>query len=135
MLEKTLAIIKPHAVASHATGMIINFIELNKFTVLRMEKVQLSRAQGEQFYDIHKEKPFFNELVENIIAGPVVVMTLVKENAIQEWRDLMGATNPEKATVGTIRKMFGTSISFNAAHGSDAPETAAREVKFFFPDL
>lgn len=134
-MEKTFAIIKPDAVAAHHTGMIISLIELNKFTIKGMRKVHLTRAQAEEFYAVHKERSFFGELVEYMISGPVVVMALEKENAIQEWRDLMGATNPAKAAPGTIRKMFGTSIGNNATHGSDAPETAAVEVKFFFPEL
>lgn len=135
MVEKTFAIIKPDAVAAKNIGAIIETIERNKFTILRMQKVELSRQQAEQFYAVHKERSFLGELVSYMTSGPVVIMALAQENAIQNWRDLMGATNPEKAAPGTIRKMFGTSIGNNATHGSDSPETAAQELKFFFPDL
>lgn len=135
MVERTFAIIKPDAVAAKHIGAIIETIERNKFTILRMQKVQLARVQAEQFYAVHKERPFFGELVEYMISGPVVIMALEQENAIQNWRDLMGATNPEKAAPGTLRKMFGTSIGNNATHGSDSATTAAQELKFFFPDL
>lgn len=135
MVEKTFAIIKPDAVAAKHIGAIIETIERNKFTILRMQRVELSRAQAEQFYAVHKERSFFGELVDYMISGPVVIMALAQENAIQNWRDLMGATNPEKAAPGTLRKMFGTSIGNNATHGSDSAETAAQELSFFFPDL
>ena len=135
MLEKTFAIIKPDAVANGDSGDIISLIERNKFTILRMEKKQLSKEQAEQFYAVHKERPFFGELVEGMIKGPVIVMALEKEDGIKGWRDLMGATNPEDAALGTMRKMFGTDIGSNATHGSDAPETAKAELAFFFPDL
>lgn len=134
-MEKTFAIIKPHAVAALQGGQIISLIELNKFTIVDMKKIQITRAQAEEFYAIHREKPFFGELVDNMIAGPSIVLALEKENAIQEWRDLMGATNPAKATPGTLRRMFGVNISYNAVHGSDAPETAKTELKLFFPNL
>src|SRR5690348_10513152 len=110
MIEKTLAIIKPDAVSSRYSGKIIELIEFNKFKITHMTKTQLSRQQGESFYEVHKDKPFYGELVSYVTSGPVIVMALEKENAIQEWRDLMGATDPNKAVVGTIRKMFGTSI-------------------------
>lgn len=135
MVEKTFAIIKPDAVAAKHIGAIIETIERNKFTILRMQRVELSRAQAEQFYAVHKERSFFDELVDYMISGPVVIMALAQENAIQNWRDLMGATNPEKAAPGTLRKMFGTSIGNNATHGSDSAETASQELSFFFPDL
>lgn len=135
MAERTFAIIKPDAVDAHVSGMIINLIELNKFHILRMQKVQLTKAQAEQFYDIHRDRPFFGELVEYMISGPVIIMALEKENAVQQWRDLMGATDPKKAAPGTIRSMFGSSIGSNATHGSDSPENATKELTFFFPDL
>lgn len=135
MKEKTLAIIKPEAVAQGHSGMIISLIELNKFAILGMKKVLLTKAEAEQFYAVHKERPFYGELVEGMTKGPVIVMALEKENAIKDWRDLMGATNPAAAGVGTIRKMFGVSIGSNATHGSDAPETAGIEVPFFFPHI
>ncbi len=135
MIERTLAIIKPDAFTAKVSGAIIQLIELNKFSIVRMEKRQLSRQQAELFYDIHKDKPFFKELVDYVISGPSVLLVLEQENAIKNWRDLMGATNPANAAPGTMRKMFGKSLSSNATHGSDAPETAQREIKLFFPDL
>lgn len=135
MVEKTLAIIKPDAVSHKDSGMIISLIELNKFTILRMQKMELTTKQAELFYDIHKERPFFRELVETMTQGPVIVLALEKEDAIRQWRDLMGPTDPLKAPPGTLRRMFGTSIGSNATHGSDAPETAKNELAFFFPEL
>lgn len=135
MIEKTLAIIKPDTVALGQSGMIISLIELNEFSIIGMKKVQLSKAEAEKFYAVHKERPFYGELVESMAKGPVIVMVLEKENAIKDWRDLMGATNPATAAVGTIRKMFGISIGSNATHGSDAQQTAQVEVPFFFPNL
>jgi nucleoside-diphosphate kinase len=133
-MEKTLAIIKPDAIQAMRAGDIISLIELNKFTIKNMIKIHMSLAQAEAFYAVHKERPFFGELVDYMISGPVIVMALEKENAVQEWRDLMGATNPAKAAPGTIRRMFGTSIGSNAAHGSDSPENAKIEVSFFFKE-
>ena len=130
--EQTLAIIKPDAVNALHTGDIIKIIELNKFIIKDMLKTQLSTKQAEDFYKIHKDKPFYAELVNYMTSGPVIIMALEKVNAVQEWRELMGATNPVKAAPGTIRKMFGSSITQNAAHGSDAVETARQEIGFFF---
>ncbi len=131
----TFALIKPDALASGRAGDIISLIELNKFSIVRMNKIRLTARQAEEFYGVHKSRPFFGELVAYIISGPVIVMALEKDNAIKEWRELMGATDPVKAGPGTIRRMFGVNISNNAVHGSDAPETAKGELKFFFPDL
>ncbi len=135
MVEKTLAIIKPDAVAEGHSGLIIVLIELNKFTIIRMQKLHLTEQQAEHFYEVHKERPFFKELVDGMTKGPVIVMALERENGILGWRELMGATDPEKAALGTIRKMFGKDIGSNATHGSDAPETAQQELTFFFSDL
>ncbi|MBA3751255.1 nucleoside-diphosphate kinase [Candidatus Dependentiae bacterium] len=135
MVEKTFAIIKPDAVAQGLTGQILSVIELNKFTISRMEKIHATKEQAEEFYGVHKERPFFQELVASVTHGPIIVMVLEKENAIVDWRELMGATDPQKARVGTIRKMFGASITANATHGSDAPETAQVEIAFFFPQM
>jgi len=132
MIEHTLAIIKPDAVASGHTGEIIGLVEKNGFSIDRMEKGAISEEYAAAFYDMHKEKPFFKELVTFLASGPVVVMALRKENAIADWRTLMGATNPEQAAPGTLRKLFGTNIGKNAVHGSDAPESAARELMLFF---
>ena len=135
MVEKTFAIIKPHAVADKKSGAIITLIENNGFDIIGMKKLQLTKQQAETFYGVHKAKPFFGDLVKNIISGPVIIMVLQKENAIKAWRDLMGATDPLKAAEGTLRKLYGKSIDFNVVHGSDAPETAQIEVKQFFPEL
>lgn len=135
MAELTCALIKPDAIKSGYSGNIISLIELNKFEIVRMQKMHLTSTQAEAFYAVHKSRPFFGELVEYVISGPIIAMALEKDNAIQEWRQLMGATDPLHAAPGTIRKMFGTSIGSNAVHGSDAPETAQQELKFFFPEL
>lgn len=132
MLEKTFAIIKPDAVAAKNAGKIIDRIEAEGFTIKAMKKLHLTKTIAEKFYFIHREKPFYNDLTDFMSSGPCIVMCLEKENAIKGWRDLMGATNPESATENTIRKLYGTSIDNNAVHGSDAPNTAAEEVAFFF---
>ena len=134
-MEKTLALIKPESVKAKNAGKIIDLIESHGFTILCMEKLLLPRDTAEEFYGVHRAKPFFGELVGNITNGPLIAMVLEKNNAIADWRKLMGATDPQKADAGTIRKLFGKDISFNAVHGSDAPETAAFEVNLFFPDL
>lgn len=134
-MEYTFAMIKPDAVAAKNSGKIIDAIEHHGFEIVRMEKVEILADKAKNFYGVHKERPFFAELVEFITSGPVIIMALQKENAIKAWRDLMGATNPAQAAEGTIRKKFGTSIGNNAVHGSDAPETAKFELGLFFPDL
>jgi nucleoside-diphosphate kinase len=131
----TFAMIKPDAVRAGNTGAILSLIEKSGFEIARMEKRTLSRATVEEFYAIHKARPFFGEMVEFVISGPVVVLALKKEGAVLAWRELMGATNPAAAAYGTVRKLYGTSIGSNAAHGSDAPETATVELGLFFPDL
>lgn len=131
-IEQTFAIIKPDAVAAGHTGHIIAMIEQAGFRIRGLKMTRLSKQQAEGFYEIHREKPFFSGLVEFMTEGPVVVMVLQRENAIKHWRDVMGATNPEKAAEGTIRKKFAKNIERNAVHGSDAPETAAIEIPFFF---
>ncbi len=133
--ERTLGIIKPEAVEESHVGEIVSLIERNKFKIIGLHMLRLTRKQAERFYDIHKSKPFFNELVDYMTSGPVVAIALEKENAIQDWRTLMGATRPAQANIGTLRYMFGTDITKNAVHGSDSPETATRELKLFFPDL
>lgn len=135
MKEKTFAIIKPDAVRDRHSGDVIAMIEGNGFDIVRLQKMQLSEDQARSFYSIHKDKPFFNELVEFMSSGPVVIMVLEKENAIKEWRALMGDTDPAKAQEGTIRKKFGKNIGSNAVHGSDSAETAAFEISQFYPDL
>lgn len=134
MVERTLGIIKPDAVQAKQSGLILQLIELNGFSIVEMRKMHLSKQQAEAFYAVHKERPFFGELVQYISSGPVIVVALEKENAIQDWRTLMGATNPAQASVGTLRRMFGTHIGSNATHGSDSPQTAATELAFFFPN-
>ncbi len=135
MAERTLAIIKPDAISAKNSGAIISEIEKNGFAILRMEKIELARERAERFYAVHKERPFFDSLIALMTSGPIIVMALEKENAIADWRTVMGDTDPAKAAEGTIRKRFGTNIGDNATHGSDGPETAREEVAFFFPDL
>ncbi|GAB6125412.1 nucleoside-diphosphate kinase [Humidesulfovibrio idahonensis] len=135
MTERTFSIVKPDAVAAKQTGAIIQMILDAGLTVKGMKMIQLTRAQAEGFYAVHSARPFFKDLVEYMISGPVVVSCLEGENAIARYRDLMGATDPAKAAEGTIRKRFGKSIEANACHGSDAPETAKVEVSYFFSSL
>jgi nucleoside-diphosphate kinase len=134
-MERTLAIIKPDAVAAGHTGAIIARIEQSGFQIRAMRLLRLSRAQAEGFYAVHRDKPFFGQLTEFMASGPAVVLALEAPDAITRWRSVMGATNPEKADAGTIRKDFGTSIERNATHGSDAPDTAAFELGYFFAGL
>ncbi len=131
-MERTFAIIKPDAVAAGNTGRIIAMIEENGFKILAMRKIEMTRKQAEGFYAVHRERPFFASLVKFMTEGPCVVMALEREDAIAAWRELMGPTDPAKAPEGTIRKLYGTNIERNAVHGSDAPETAATELAFFF---
>ena len=131
-LERTYAMIKPDAVAAGNSGKIIDLIEKNGFRIVAMKKLHMTRAQGEAFYGVHKERPFFNSLVTFMTEGPIVALVMEREDAIKTWRDVMGATNPANAAEGTVRKLYATSIERNAAHGSDAPETAAEETHFFF---
>ena len=131
-MERTLAIIKPDAVGRGAAGAIIQRIEQAGFLVRAMKKRSLTRAEAEGFYDVHRGKPFFPSLTEFMSSGPVVVLVLEADGAIRQWRDLMGATDPAKAAPGTLRAEFGRSIGENATHGSDAPETAAYEIGYFF---
>lgn len=134
-MEKTFAIIKPDAVAKGYTGKIIDRIETAGFKIVAMKKIHMTKKVAEGFYAVHKEKPFFDDLTTFMSSGPCVVMILEKENAILDWRKLMGATNPANAEEGTIRKEFGTNIDNNAVHGSDAMETAAQETRYFFADI
>jgi len=130
--NKTLAIIKPDAVAAGNAGAILSLIEKNGFKVKALRMQHLTRAEAEGFYAVHKGKGFYDELVAFMTEGPVVLLALQKENAVQNWRDVMGATNPEKAAAGTVRKLYGTNIGRNAAHGSDSDENAAIELAWFF---
>jgi nucleoside-diphosphate kinase len=131
-MERTLAIIKPDAVAAGHTGPIIQRIEGAGFQIRAMRLVRLARVEAEGFYAVHRERPFFGPLTAFMSSGPAVVMVLQASDAIRQWRTVMGATNPANADAGTIRKDFGTSIERNATHGSDAPETAAFEIGYFF---
>jgi nucleoside-diphosphate kinase len=132
MSERTLAIIKPDAVAGRKVGKIIQKIEEAGFAIRAMRRVQLSKKDAEGFYSVHRARPFFASLTEFMSSGPAIVMVLEAPEAIKKWRTLMGATDPAKADAGTIRKEFAESIERNATHGSDAPETAAYEIGYFF---
>ena len=134
-IERTLSIIKPDAVAKNVIGEIYSRFEKAGLKVIAARMTQLSQAEAEGFYAVHKERPFFNDLVKFMISGPVMVQVLEGDNAIIKNRDLMGATDPKKADKGTIRADFADSIDANAVHGSDAPETAANEIAYFFPSL
>jgi nucleoside-diphosphate kinase len=131
-LERTFAIIKPDAVAKGQSGEILSMIESVGFRVVAMRSRRLTKQDAEAFYAVHRSRPFFAGLVTFMTEGPVVTMVLESENAIGKWRDLMGATNPANAAEGTIRKRFAENIERNCVHGSDAPETAAVEIPFFF---
>ena len=135
MIENTLAIVKPDGVSRNLIGEVIRRVESNGLRVKALRMAHLSKKQAEGFYAVHRDKPFFESLTSFMSEGPVVLMILAGDNAIQRWRDLMGATNPEKAAPGTIRKEFGLSIERNTTHGSDAPETAAFETAYFFSQL
>jgi nucleoside-diphosphate kinase len=131
-MERTLAIVKPDAVERGHSGEILKRIEAQGLNISALKKIHLTRAQAERFYDVHKERPFYQSLCEYMTSGPVVIAVLSGEQAITRWRTLMGATDPAKAAPGTIRKDLGVDVQSNAVHGSDAPETAAREIAFFF---
>lgn len=131
-LERTFSIIKPDATRRNLTGKIISKFEEGGLRVVASKRIRMSREQAEGFYAVHKERPFFGELVEFMMSEPVVVQVLEGENAIAKNREIMGATNPAEAAPGTIRKEFAVSIGENSVHGSDAPETAAQEIEFFF---
>ncbi|HLR17304.1 MAG TPA: nucleoside-diphosphate kinase [Alcanivoracaceae bacterium] len=131
-VERTLSIIKPDAVAKNVIGQIVTRFEAAELRVVAMKMVQLSQEQAEGFYAEHKERPFFGDLVSFMTSGPVVVQVLEGENAIAKNRELMGATNPKEADAGTIRADFAESIDENAVHGSDSPESAKREIDYFF---
>ena len=134
-IERTLSIIKPDAVAKNVIGQIYSRFEQAGLKVIAARMTQLSRAQAEGFYAVHRERPFFKDLVDFMISGPVMIQVLEGDGAILKNRDLMGATDPKKAAPGTIRADFADSIDANAVHGSDAPETAAVEIAYYFPSL
>jgi nucleoside-diphosphate kinase len=135
MSERTLAIIKPDAVAARHAGTIIARIEAAGFQIRAMRMLNLTKPEAEGFYAVHRERPFFPSLTAFMSSGPAIVMALDAPDAIKKWRTLMGATDPAKADPGTLRKEFGRSIENNATHGSDAPETAAFELGYFFPGI
>ena len=134
-MERTFAIIKPDAVRARKTGRIIQRIEDEGFQIRAMRMVNLTKQEAEGFYAVHRERPFFSSLTTFMSSGPAVVLALEAPDAIRKWRTLMGATDPAKADAGTLRKEFGQSIENNATHGSDAPETAAFELAYFFPGI
>jgi nucleoside-diphosphate kinase len=134
-IQKTFGIIKPDAVRKNVCGKIISMVEAKGLTVRGIKKLALNADIAEIFYAVHKEKPFFKPLVAFMCSGPVYVMVLEGEDAIISWRTIMGATDPAKAADGTIRKLYGANVQENAVHGSDAPETAAQEISFFFSGL
>ena len=135
MQERTLAIIKPDAVERRLAGRIIQRIEEAGFQIRAMRRVRLSKREAEGFYAVHRERPVFGSLTEFMSSGPAIVMALEAPDAIRKWRTLMGATDPAKADAGTLRKEFAQSIERNATHGSDAPDTAAYEIGYFFPGV
>ena len=134
-MQRTLAIVKPDAVANHKTGSILARIEEEGFNVVALRMVHLSQKDAEGFYAVHRDKKFFGDLTAFMSSGPAVVLCLEAEDAISKWRTAMGATNPENADEGTIRKMFATNIEKNSVHGSDAPETAAIEIAYYFEGM
>ena len=133
-VKRTFSIIKPDATRRNITGKIIDRLESAGLRVIAQKRIQLTKDRAQGFYAVHRERPFFNDLVAFMTSGPVVVQVLEGENAVQKNRDVMGATNPADAAAGTIRKDFAESIEANSVHGSDAPETAAEEIKYFFAD-
>lgn len=134
-MERTLSIIKPDAVAGGNIGKIIALIEQHGFKILAMKMVRLSKAQAENFYIVHKDRPFYRSLTDFMSSGPAVALLLEGENAIARLRELMGATDPSRAAEGTIRRAFGTDVERNAIHGSDSPQSAGFEIAFFFNQL
>jgi nucleoside-diphosphate kinase len=132
-LQRTLSIIKPDAMEAGKAGAIIARLQEEGFAIQAMRQLQLTRQQAEGFYQVHRGKGFFEELVTFMSRGPIVVMALEAENAIEKYRSVIGATDPAKAAPGTVRKLYGTDVGENAVHGSDAPETAAVEIGYFFP--
>lgn len=131
-LERTFSIIKPDATARNITGQIVAMLEGAGLRIVAQKRIQMTRQQAEEFYGVHKERPFFGDLCDFMTSGPVVVQVLEGDNAIARNREVMGATNPEDATEGTIRKAFAENIERNSVHGSDAPDTAAQEIAYFF---
>lgn len=134
-MERTLVLVKPDAVKKNVAGKIISRFEDEGFKVVALKKLKLTKEQAGQFYIVHKERPFYDELCEFMSSGPIVAMVLEGENAISRVRQILGATDPAKAEEGTLRKLYGTNVGENAVHGSDSPESAAYEIPFFFSGL
>ena len=134
-LQKTFSIIKPDAVASGKAGKILSLLEDNGFRLVALRMTKLSQSQAQGFYAVHRERPFYSSLVKFMTEGPVIVMALEREDAVRKLRDVMGATNPANAAEGTVRRLYAESIERNSIHGSDAPETAAEELKYFFTSV
>jgi len=134
-MERTLAIVKPDGVEGKLVGKVLSRIEEEGFEILGMRMVRMTRAEAEGFYAVHRARPFFGDLTAFMSSGPAVVIALERRDAIRHWRSVMGATDPAKAEAGTLRKLFASSIEKNVVHGSDAPETAATEIAYFFPGL
>ncbi len=134
-IERTFSIVKPDAVANNAIGGVLNLIEKGGLKIIASKMIHMSKKEAEGFYAVHKDRPFFGDLTNFMSEGPCVVSVLEGENAIARYREVLGATNPEEADAGTVRKDFGTNIERNAAHGSDAPDTAAFEIGYFFNAL
>lgn len=134
-VQQTLAIIKPDATARNLVGKIVARIEEEGFTLRALKKLRLSKQDAERFYEVHRGKPFYDSLTDFMSSGSVVVLCLEREDAIAKWREVMGATNPAQAAPGTLRKLYAVDIEKNSTHGSDAPETAAVELAFFFSGL
>ena len=131
-MERTFSIIKPDATKRNLTGAINKIIEDNDIKIIAQKRIKLSKEKAEGFYDVHKDKPFFSDLIEYMTSGPVVIQILTSENAVKKYRDVMGSTNPENADEGTIRKAYGLNIQENSVHGSDSEENAKKEIEYFF---
>jgi nucleoside-diphosphate kinase len=134
-MERTFAIVKPDGVERKLVGKVLARIEDEGFRILGLRMVRMTRAEAEGFYAVHRERPFFGDLTAFMSSGPAVVLVLERQDAIRHWRSVMGATDPAKAEAGTLRKLFASSIEKNVVHGSDAPETAATEISYFFPGI
>ena len=134
-LQNTLSIIKPDAMKLKYSGKIIDFIEDKGFAIIAQKKIVLTKSQAEAFYSVHKERPFFHELVDFMMSGPILVQIIEAKDAVSFYREIMGSTNPEEAEQNTIRKLFGKNIQCNAVHGSDSLENAVKEINFFFSEL
>jgi nucleoside-diphosphate kinase len=132
-LERTLCIVKPDAVEKHTAGSILQRVEESGFTIRALRMTRLARPEAEGFYEIHRQRPFFGELVQFMTRSAVIVAVLERDNAVSGWRELMGATDPAKAAPGTIRRLFGSNVAENATHGSDSLDNAQREIAYFFP--